>query len=71
MEAPSSSSLLSQMESHLSARSSVGAPATRTGTGSVSAPPPSKTRIRWTPELHERFVDCVSKLGGADSAYYS
>ncbi|VAH52535.1 unnamed protein product [Triticum turgidum subsp. durum] len=72
MEAPSSSSLLSQMESHLSARSSVGAPATPTGTGSVSAPPapppPSKTRIRWTPELHERFVDCVSKLGGADRA---
>ncbi|XBI59073.1 hypothetical protein VPH35_040207 [Triticum aestivum] len=69
MEAPSSSSsLLSQMESHLSARSSAGAPATSTGTGSVSAPPPSKTRIRWTPELHERFVDCVSKLGGADRA---
>ncbi|SPT20235.1 unnamed protein product [Triticum aestivum] len=72
MEAPSSSSLLSQMESHLSARSSVGAPATPTGTGSMSAPPapppPSKTRIRWTPELHERFVDCVSKLGGADRA---
>lgn len=71
MEAPSSSSLLSQMESHQSARSSVGAPATPTGTGSVSAPPappPSKTRIRWTPELHERFVDCVSKLGGADRA---
>ncbi|XP_048559382.1 uncharacterized protein LOC125539885 isoform X2 [Triticum urartu] len=69
MEAPSSSSLLSQMESHLSARSRAGAPATPTGTGSVSAPPaPSKTRIRWTPELHERFVDCVSKLGGADRA---
>ncbi|KAI5010615.1 hypothetical protein ZWY2020_012752 [Hordeum vulgare] len=73
MEAPSSSSssLLSQMESHSqqSARSSVGAPATPTGAGSVSAPPPpSKTRIRWTPELHERFVDCVSKLGGADRA---
>ncbi|KAM3370601.1 hypothetical protein ACQJBY_018125 [Aegilops geniculata] len=73
MEAPSSSSLLSQMDSHLSARSSVGAPATPTGSGSVSAPlaappPPSKTRIRWTPELHERFVDCVSKLGGADRA---
>lgn len=58
MEAPSSSSLLSQMESHLSARSSVSAPPA----------PPSKTRIRWTPELHERFVDCVSKLGGADRA---
>ncbi|XP_047326029.1 myb family transcription factor PHL5-like [Impatiens glandulifera] len=29
---------------------------------------PSKTRIRWTQELHDRFVDCVNHLGGADKA---
>lgn len=30
---------------------------------------PSKTRIRWTQDLHDRFVECVSCLGGAESKY--
>lgn len=29
---------------------------------------PSKTRIRWTQDLHDRFVECVSCLGGAEKA---
>ncbi|XP_051149315.1 myb family transcription factor PHL5-like [Andrographis paniculata] len=28
----------------------------------------SKTRIRWTPDLHDRFVECVNRLGGPDRA---
>lgn len=27
----------------------------------------SKTRIRWTKDLHEKFVECVNRLGGAES----
>ncbi|KAF9597228.1 hypothetical protein IFM89_016369 [Coptis chinensis] len=29
---------------------------------------PNKTRIRWTQDLHEKFVGCVNCLGGADKA---
>ncbi|CAK9181579.1 unnamed protein product [Ilex paraguariensis] len=28
----------------------------------------SKTRIRWTQDLHDQFVECVNHLGGADRA---
>ncbi|RZR97017.1 hypothetical protein BHM03_00026120 [Ensete ventricosum] len=30
-----------------------------------------KPRLRWTPELHDRFVDAVAKLGGPDSSLSS
>ena len=35
------------------------------GGGEMSRDP--KPRLRWTPELHQRFVDAVDKLGGPDS----
>ncbi|KAJ8512725.1 hypothetical protein OPV22_003159 [Ensete ventricosum] len=28
----------------------------------------NKTRIRWTPDLHERFMECANRLGGAEKA---
>ncbi|KAM3339659.1 myb family transcription factor PHL13 [Capsicum galapagoense] len=28
----------------------------------------SKTRIRWTEDLHDRFLECANRLGGADKA---
>ncbi|KAJ8432931.1 hypothetical protein Cgig2_023061 [Carnegiea gigantea] len=30
-----------------------------------------KPRLRWTPDLHQRFVDAVTKLGGPDSTSFS
>ncbi|KAG1326784.1 myb family transcription factor PHL5 [Cocos nucifera] len=49
------------------AKSSVGLPATPTGASSGTSVP-NKARIRWTPDLHERFVECVNRLGGAEKA---
>ncbi|ONM14309.1 G2-like transcription factor [Zea mays] len=34
--------------------------------GAASRDP--KPRLRWTPDLHQRFVDAVTKLGGPDRA---
>ncbi|CAD6259166.1 unnamed protein product [Miscanthus lutarioriparius] len=69
MEAPAGMQQ-SPMENPLSRSCSIGAPATHVGSVNVAAAPgqgaPSKTRIRWTQDLHERFVDCVNQLGGAD-----
>lgn len=28
-----------------------------------------KQRLRWTSELHDRFVDAITQLGGPDSGY--
>ncbi|XP_057798177.1 protein PHOSPHATE STARVATION RESPONSE 1-like [Salvia miltiorrhiza] len=38
------------------------------GAQSSSNAAPGKQRMRWTPELHETFVEAVNKLGGSERA---
>lgn len=37
------------------------------GNGGVVMTRDPKPRLRWTADLHDRFVDAVTKLGGPDS----
>ncbi|KAL5983336.1 hypothetical protein ACLOJK_017420 [Asimina triloba] len=45
-----------------------GAASAMSSNGSSGMSVPNKTRIRWTPDLHERFVESVNRLGGAEKA---
>ncbi|CAL5364071.1 unnamed protein product [Camellia sinensis] len=48
------------------ARPAGGVSVTSGNTGSAIS---SKTRIRWTQDLHDHFVECVNHLGGAEKKY--
>lgn len=37
------------------------------GAGAAALSREPKQRLRWTPELHDRFVHAVARLGGPDS----
>lgn len=51
---------------HSSGSNSSASPS-RTFSASTGSVLPNKTRIRWTPDLHEKFVECANRLGGAES----
>lgn len=42
---------------------------TPSGSGSGSGGN-GKQRLRWTSDLHDRFVDAITQLGGPDSGYF-
>ncbi|TVU13946.1 hypothetical protein EJB05_37386, partial [Eragrostis curvula] len=64
VEAPSGQSTT---ENPIPGSCNVSAPATHTGKAPGNGAL-SKTRIRWTEDLHKLFVDSVNRLGGADKA---
>ncbi|CAJ1909146.1 unnamed protein product [Sphenostylis stenocarpa] len=57
----------SQIEK-LSPTLSAGSVSTIGNSASNGAVVSSKTRIRWTKDLHEKFVECVNRLGGSEQA---
>ncbi|CAM8968108.1 unnamed protein product [Rhodiola kirilowii] len=42
---------------------------TKGTTSSSTAAGKSKQRLRWTTDLHDRFVEAIAQLGGPDSGY--
>ena len=57
----------SSQQEKLSPTLSAGSVSTTSGHLVSNGPVSSKTRIRWTQDLHEKFVECVNRLGGAES----
>ncbi|KAH8952451.1 hypothetical protein BDL97_09G085900 [Sphagnum fallax] len=59
---------LEQRPSSLYAGNLISSASDASGMNSSSSSADPKPRLRWTPQLHERFVDAVTQLGGADKA---
>ncbi|KAG0630022.1 hypothetical protein M758_1G148300 [Ceratodon purpureus] len=62
-----------QQQSGAAAAASEGSPGASGTSASAAAASAAeaasvKTRLRWTPELHEKFVDAVAQLGGSERA---
>lgn len=55
-----------QGDEHLATVAASGGPS---GGNSVPAGGNGKQRLRWTSDLHDRFVDAIAQLGGPDSGF--
>lgn len=56
----------SRMERHMFLQGVNGA----TGDSSLVLSSDAKPRLKWTLDLHERFIEAVNQLGGAESKNY-
>lgn len=58
------------VETHATSAGVLGGSAVKNSTPASSGGGAGKQRLRWTSDLHDRFVDAIAQLGGPDSGYF-